>query len=298
MATKSERRLVVCGAGGLLGQAVVAAGTARSDLTVTALAHAELDIASQAEVERVVSELQPGLVLNCAGYTNVDGAESDVGGALLGNSVGPAVLAQVCAAHGAVLMHVSTDHVFGGEATIPYREEDPTAPPSIYGRTKLAGEEWVRALQPRHYLVRTAGLFGAGGRNFVAAIASRALRGESLRVVCDQVCARTYAADLAAAMLELGLGGVAFGTYHVTNPGADSWYGFAQEIVRRLGSPSQVRAVTTAEWGAPAPRPAYSELALERWAAAGLTPLRPMGQALGAYLESEFGTAPANEARG
>lgn len=277
-------RVLVCGAGGLLGHAVQAAAEWRRHIAVTPLDRAALDITRPADVAAVLDDGRYDIVLNCAGYTDVDGAETDVAGALAGNVVGPAVLAREAARRGAVLIHLSTDHVFGGGALVPYREEDPPAPQSIYGRTKAEGERWVRRLQPRHYIVRTAGLFGAGGRNFVDAILARARAGQALRVVDDQVCARTYAADLAQALLELAWRRPEFGTYHVTNRGGGSWYAFAALVLRLAGLEREITPVTSAEWGAPARRPAYSVLALEKWAEAGLTPLRSIRAAVAAYL--------------
>ncbi|NUQ01593.1 MAG: sugar nucleotide-binding protein, partial [Armatimonadetes bacterium] len=143
-----------------------------------------------------------------------------------------------------------------------------------------------------HYVVRTAGLFGQGGRNFVTAIAERALRGEALRVVGDQICQRTYAPDLAAALLELAVTPVAFGTFHVTNEGAGSWYSFAEMVVERLGREVALQPVSTAEWAAPAWRPAWSVLSGARWSRVGMTPLRPVEEAVAEYLESWLATRP------
>jgi dTDP-4-dehydrorhamnose reductase len=223
-------------------------------------------------------------VVNCAGYTHVDNAEREIAAALAANTVGPAVLAAETSRWESVLIHISTDHVFAGTAGEPYREDDPTGPPNCYGRTKEQGEAWVRALQPRHYVVRTAGLFGSGGRNFVAAVLARAERGEPVRVVADQVCQRTYAPDLAGALWQLVRSEVPFGTYHLTNQGAGSWYEFAGDLVEAAGCDLRPTPVSSAAWGASAPRPAYSVLSDAKWRAAGLRPLRPLLEAVREYL--------------
>lgn len=278
------RTILVSGAAGLLGTALLAAAVP-AGYRVVGLGRAELDIADAAQVTDVLDRVAPEIVVNAAAYTNVDGAEAAPLAALRANVTGPAVLAAETAARGVTLIHVSTDHVFDGQADRPYRETDPTGPVSVYGLSKLQGEAWVRRLQPRHWIVRTAGLFGAGGRNFVAAIVSRARAGQPLRVVDDQVCARTYAPDLATALLELAVSKVAFGTYHVTNRGAGTWYEFAGSILGRHVPDAPIEPVGSAAWGAAAARPAYSVLDCGRWAAAGLRPLRAVDEAVEAYLK-------------
>ncbi len=276
------QRVLVTGAGGLLGRALSAAALP-AGWQLVGLPRGTLDIAEPAEVAASLDRERPDVVLNAAAYTNVDGAETDPAAAVRANALGPAVLAAETARRGLVLLHVSTDHVFAGDATRPYREDDPTGPRSVYGQSKLAGEEWVRRLQPRHYVVRTAGLFGPGGPSFVDAIWQRAARGEPLRVVGDQVCGRTYSVDLAAALLELTARRPAFGTYHVANLGAGSWYSFAVMICQAAGWPTEVTEVSSAAWRAAAWRPAWSVLDTGRWERAGLTRLRPVEEAVIEY---------------
>lgn len=280
---RTERTLVVCGAGGLLGQAVAAAAQTRGRACV-GLSRADCDIADPASVVATFERYTPSVIINCAAYTNVDGAQTDVAGALRGNSLGPAVLARECGARGVTLVQVSTDHVFDGEARRPYEVDDAVGPLSVYGESKYAGERWARLLAPRHYVVRTAGLFGAGGRNFVDAIAGRLRRGEPLRVVADQTCDRTYASDLAEALLALADSEAPYGTYHVTNNTSGSWYDFAVAIARLLSLEATVEPVSTAAWGAPAPRPRWSVLSNRRWIDQGFAPLRGECKALAAYL--------------
>lgn len=276
--------VVIVGAGGLLGQALTRAAATWPGLEAVALTHARLDIGDAEAVRRTLGELTPSVVINAAAYTDVDGAERDPAAAEHTNSAAVATLARETARAGCGLVHLSTDHVFDGRRREPYQPGDATGPVNAYGRSKLAGEEWIRRLQPTAWIVRTAGLFGDGGRNFVAAIARRALAGQPLRVVDDQVCCRTYAADLAASLLEGVTRGVPCGTYHVTNAGAGSWYEFACAIVERLNVAVAVTPVSSAEYGAPAPRPAYSVLDGAAWTAAGRTAPRPVGGALDAYL--------------
>jgi len=276
--------ILVTGAGGLLGTAVSAAPAA-DGMAVVGFSRPELDIADAGQVAAVLDRVAPAIVINAAGYTNVDGAESEPLAALRANVTGPAALAAETAARGVTLIHVSTDHVFGGRARRPYGESARTAPVNTYGLSKRDGEHWVRRLQPRHWIVRTSGLFGEGGRNFVAAVYARAQSGQPLRVVDDQECARTYAPDLAAALLELAASSVAFGTYHVTNVGAGTWYEFAGHWLARHLPTTVVEPVGSAAWGAAAARPAYSVLDCSRWSAAGLRPLRPVDEAVDEYVK-------------
>lgn len=285
----SSARILVTGAGGLLGQALQRAGGHRELL---ALSRTELDIAESEAVAAALEQYRPAVVINAAAYTNVDGAETDVAAAMRANVLGAAVLAEQTARRQMVLVQVSTDHVFDGGASAPYREDDDTGPHSVYGCSKLLGEMWVRQRQPRHWIVRTAGLFGDGGRNFVDAVGQRLLRGEPVRVVCDQTCNRTYSHDLAAAILTLVSSRAEFGTYHVTNLGGGTWYTFAKWLAQRLNPTVGVEPVTTEAWGAPAWRPAFSVLDGQRWAAAGLPPLRPVEEAVEEHWR-QVGVVPA-----
>jgi dTDP-4-dehydrorhamnose reductase len=273
----------VVGAGGLLGRALLATACR----PVAPATRAECELTSPASVEAWLASKRPALVINAAAYTNVDGAESAPLEALAGNVTAPAVLARACAAAGVPLLHVSTDHVFDGALQRPYEVEDEPRPLSVYGLSKLGGEQWVRRLQPASWIVRTSGLFGAGGRNFVDAVATRARAGQPLRVVADQVCARTWSVDLAGALWTLVKRRPPFGYYHVTNAGHVSWYEFARRIVARLGVAVDVTPVTTAQWGAAAMRPSYSVLSDAAWRAAGLAPLRPEDEAVAAYLRGD-----------
>jgi dTDP-4-dehydrorhamnose reductase len=243
----------------------------------------ELDIGDPQAVRERIAAARPAVVINCAAYTNVDGAEAAEAEAHRVNAEAVGHVAAACAAVDALLVHFSTDYVFDGTAEHPYAEDDPANPQSAYGRTKWAGEEALRRSGARHLLVRTSWLFGPCGRNFVAAILEKARAGERLRVVGDQVGSPTYAADLVIAVEKLLAGG-ARGTFHFANSGACSWFDFAREILAKADLTVAEEQITTAELGRPAPRPAYSVLATSRYAAAvGETP-PPWQDAVRRYL--------------
>jgi dTDP-4-dehydrorhamnose reductase len=269
-------RWLVTGAGGQLGADLrgVLAGGADA---VTALTRADLDITDAGAVAAAVAGHD--LVVNAAAWTDVDGAETDEAAATAVNGTGPAVLAAACAAHGARLIQVSTDYVFAGDADRPYPEDAPTDPVNAYGRSKLAGERAVRdALPDTGYVVRTAWLYSAHGRNFLTTMLRLAAERDTVSVVTDQLGQPTWSRALAGRLVELGrtaLAGTApAGVYHGTAAGQTSWHGFAQAIFAAAGhDPARVLPTTAAEFPRPAARPAYSVLGHDRWAAAGLAPL-------------------------
>ncbi|WSF27310.1 dTDP-4-dehydrorhamnose reductase [Streptomyces sp. NBC_01358] len=278
-------RWLVTGAAGMLGQDLVAA-LAHEDVTAVAADRTALDIADPGRVREMFAAHRPAVVVNCAAWTAVDDAESQEDAALRINGTGPAVLAAACREHGAVLLHVSTDYVFAGDAALPYREDAPTAPRSAYGRTKLAGERAVlETLPDTGYVVRTAWLYGAGGANFVRTMIRLEGVKDTLDVVDDQRGQPTWTVDLAARLVRLGqtaLDGTApAGVYHGTSAGGTTWCGFTREIFRLLGAdPARVRPTTSDAYPRPAPRPAYSVLAHHRFAAAGIEPIRDWRAAL------------------
>jgi dTDP-4-dehydrorhamnose reductase len=243
----------VTGAGGMLGREVVRAA---SEHEVVALTHAELDITDE---EAVAAAVAGCVVINCAGFTNVDGAEANEEAATLLNGTGPGHLA----ASAAAIVHPSTDYVFDGTKRAPYVESDSTGPRSAYGRSKLAGEQAVAAANDRHFIVRTSWLFGVGGKNFVDTMLGLAEERDELKVIDDQVGCPTYAAHLARALVDLAEGD-AYGIHHVAGAGECSWFEFATEIFRRAEVEIRLRPCTTEEYPLPAPRPAYSVLGSER----------------------------------
>ncbi|MFE3030467.1 dTDP-4-dehydrorhamnose reductase [Streptomyces canus] len=278
-----NRTWLVTGAGGMLGQDVLAR-LAQAGERYVALDRKALDLTDADAVSAALEEHRPAVVVNCAAWTAVDDAETREDEALAINGDGPRHLAEACARTGAVLLHVSTDYVFAGDAQEPYAEDAPTAPRSAYGRTKLAGEKAVLANE-RGYVVRTAWLYGTGGPNFVKTMIKLEGVKDTLDVVDDQRGQPTWSADLAGLLVELGLGALAgtapAGVYHGTSSGETTWHGFTQEIFRLLGAdPNRVRPTTSDAFVRPAPRPAYSVLGHGRFAEAGIEPLRDWRTAL------------------
>jgi len=236
------------------------------------------------EATRAIIDIHPEWVVHAAALTDVDSCERDPTRAQRVNAEGTRRVAEGCRAVGAGIVYLSTDYVFDGRKGSPYLETDPPAPLSAYGRSKLAGEEIVRAVVPRWTIVRTAWLFGRSGKNFVKTIIEKAAAGGALRVVDDQIGSPTYATDLADAIRELLRHGHT-GFFHITNSGVCSWYEFARAILKHSGFPeSLVSPMTTAELARPAPRPAFSVLGNTAWTTVGFPPLRPWPAALEAML--------------
>jgi len=254
----SGARVLVTGAGGMLGRDV-ADEFRRRGAEVIALLRAELDITDMGAVRASLWKHKPALVVNCAAFTDVDGAESDFERALLVNGLGPRNLALACREAGAALMQVSTDYIFDGGQSAPYGVFDPPSPLNAYGRSKLWGERAVAAAGGRYYIVRTSWLFGPGGRNFVATMLRLGREKGALRVVDDQRGCPTFTGDLARAMADLAATGC-YGVYHVTNSGAVTWYGFAAAIFAAAGLKVDLAPCTTADFPRPARRPANSVL--------------------------------------
>jgi dTDP-4-dehydrorhamnose reductase len=225
------------------------------------------DFAAPASLATLVERIAPDVVVNAAAYTVVDQAEADADAAFQVNAAAPAAIAQACAARAALLLHYSTDYVFDGCATRPYREDDATVPLGVYGASKLAGEEAIRAGGARHAILRTAWVYAAHGRNFLRTMLRLAGERDELRVVADQFGAPTPAAWIADATASLLHHGIReSGTWHLTAAGETSWHGFAVAIVdeaHALGlieRKPRVTAIATADYPTPARRPAYSVL--------------------------------------
>jgi dTDP-4-dehydrorhamnose reductase len=261
-ATHVAMRLLVTGAAGMLGRDVVAAA-ADAGHEVSALARADLDITDAAAVRSAVAAARPDAVINCAAWTDVDGAEAAEEEATAVNGTGAGNLAHACAAADALLVHVSSDYVFDGRADAPYREDAPTAPQGAYGRSKLAGEQAVEAAGGRRAIVRSAWVFGPHGKNFVDTMRRLGAERDELAVVDDQVGCPTYTGHLAAALLEIAERG-ATGHMHVAGGGSCSWFDLAVATFEETGLDCRVRRQSTADLGRPAPRPAFSVLTSTR----------------------------------
>jgi dTDP-4-dehydrorhamnose reductase len=285
-------RWLVTGAAGMLGRDLTDLLRARGE-EFTPLARVDLDITDPAAVAKAVSVVKPDVVVNCAAWTAVDAAEEHEEAAFAINAGGAVNLAAACASVGALLVHPSTDYVFDGHASAPYAEDAPTAPSGAYGRTKLAGEQAVRAALPdASYIVRTAWLYGAHGKNFVKTMLRLARNGTAPGVVADQHGQPTWTADVAAQIYALIDNSAPAGTYHATSSGQTTWFGFAEEVFTLYQGQGQnqdedperprltPRPITTADYPTPAKRPAYSVLGHDAWHAAGISPISDWKDAL------------------
>jgi dTDP-4-dehydrorhamnose reductase len=248
-------KLLLTGAGGQLGTSLQDQLAGRQ---VVALKHEDLDITRLDAVRAAISEHQPELVVNCAAYNSVDAAETEIDAAFRGNALGPRNLAVATAAAGIPLVYVSSDYVFDGEAGRPYHEFDRPGPASVYGSSKLAGEEAVRSLNARHFIVRTAWVYHPSGRNFANTILALARKGP-VRVVDDQHGSPTYALHLAEGILRL-IQAAPYGTYHLAGSGGTTWFGFAAALFRALRVDADLKAVTTEQFPRPARRPRFAVL--------------------------------------
>jgi len=267
-------RILITGANGMLGHDVLRAGE-RAGHELVGVDLPEIDITDPVAVQELLTGLrgEEGSldgVLNCAAWTDVDGAETHRELAHAVNADGAGNLARAAAAIGVPLLHISTDYVFDGTPPLdgegrprPYLESDPTGPRSVYGETKLAGELQVLAASPRHTVVRTAWLYGVDGPNFVATMLRLAGERDAVQVVDDQIGSPTWSGHLAPAVLGLLERGVR-GLVHLTGAGEVSWNGFAREIFRQAEVSCRVQTATSEQMARPAPRPAWSALESER----------------------------------
>jgi dTDP-4-dehydrorhamnose reductase len=292
----TELALLVPGGRGQLGSDLATLGARLG--TVSAPGSAELDITSDGAVRAAVAELVDSarsggrvpVLVNAAAYTAVDAAETDEETAHLVNAHGPAVLARVCGQAGVPVIQVSTDYVFAGDGDRPYEPDDPTGPRSVYGHTKLAGEQAVLAGTDRSWVVRTAWVYGATGNNFVKTMQLLEKQHDILSVVDDQRGTPTWSADLAAGLLDLAAAvaadrAPARRVLHRTGGGETTWCGLARAVFEELGAdPERVRPCTTADFPRPAPRPAYSVLSDAAWRSEGLVPAVPWREALSAFF--------------
>jgi dTDP-4-dehydrorhamnose reductase len=262
-------KLLLVGSNGQLGREVLNAAKDRG-LECEGTDTPQFDITDRGAVERTVGRERFSLIVNAAAYTAVDKAEVKRDEAFAVNADGPGDLAFVCAKNHLPLIHISTDYVFDGNKTSPYNESDPICPIGIYGESKAAGEKAVREALETYVILRTSWLYSSHGNNFVKTILRLASEREELRVVADQYGCPTYAADLAAAIIDLATqinrrGSVQWGVYHYCGHGVTTWYGFAQQICQlakkhRALQVKRIEAISTEEYPTPARRPPYSAL--------------------------------------
>lgn len=262
-------KILVLGSNGQLGFELMRAVWAPGD-DVVGLPYPEFDVTRLGDVETAVAAHVPDLVVNATAHTAVDKAEGEADLAFAINRDGPAAMAAACAARGIPLIHVSTDYVFDGTKPAPYVEDDPVAPLGVYGASKAAGEEAVRAGTSRHVILRTSWVYSAYGNNFVKTMLRFGQERDEMRVVADQTGGPTAASDLAAAIVHIadriaaGEGDVLWGTYHLTGTGITTWHGFAERIFQRLekriGKRPRLIAIETKDYPTPARRPANSRL--------------------------------------
>jgi dTDP-4-dehydrorhamnose reductase len=264
--------ILLFGGGGQLAQELVRLASARG-IVLTALNHAELDIADSTAVAAAFAKHRPALAINAAAYNKVDLAETEFEQARRGNEIGPAVLADRCHGTDVPLVHVSTDYVFDGTKSSAYAETDQIHPINIYGLTKAAGEENIRRRLRRHIMLRTGWVYGEFGHNFLKTIVRLANTREELRIVSDQTGTPTSTRMLADAILRIAprllIGENIWGTYHFSATGRTTWHGFATRIVAAqaplTGRNPKVTAITSAEYSTPARRPVNSVLDCSRF---------------------------------
>lgn len=263
MEATKPRKVLVTGLGGQLANRLMKAAASREALEVVGLARADFDLTNPEAMERVMAALRPDVVLNAAAYTAVDRAEDERDRAFAVNADGVGDLAKLSARHAAQFLHISTDYVFDGTASAPYRPDDATSPLGVYGASKLAGEELAIAANPATRVVRVAWLYDAEGHNFMNTMLRLGRAGKVLRVVDDQVGTPTNAAALAELMLDFAERPewLPAGVHHFGHRGTTTWHGFAAEVFRVFGVEGvDLGPCSTAEYPTPARRPAYSHL--------------------------------------
>ena len=282
----SERpyKILVTGANGQLGKEL-AMLPAVPGLEIVGCGRDGLDISNLAQCRAVIGAYRPDAVIHCAAYPAVDKAESERDEAYRINAYGARNVAIAAEEVGAKLCYISTDYVFDGTGNTPYGEYDRTNPTTVYGQSKLAGEQLVQSIASRYFIVRTSWVFGKYGNNFVETMLKLAREVEQLKVVHDQIGSPTYTLDLAHLLVELVQTDF-YGIYHASNAGICSWYEFARAIFEESGISIAVEPCTTAEFPRPAPRPAYSVMDQGAIRIHGLKPLRPWRDALRHYLQN------------
>ena len=279
-------KTVLLGAGGQIGrefQRQMDSGN------LFAYDHAALDICDHPNVKSTLKDLKPDVVINAAAYTDVDACEHEVERAFRVNAFAVHNLAKACSDVGCVLIHFSTDYVFGGEKRMPYREDDLPSPRNVYGASKLAGEHLLRSALSQHILIRTSGLYGPPLRsgqneNFVETMISLAQKKGRVQVVDDQILSPTYTRDVVRAAISM-LDMKAYGLFHITNRGQSSWFAFARAIFEGTGLNPELERIPSSRLNREAARPPYSVLSNQKWNSLGGERLPPWEEALARYLD-------------
>ena len=277
-------KILITGANGLLGHEL---SSVLKDHSLILLSHSQLDISDIDSVNKKIDSTSPDIIINSAAYTQVDNCETNYELAFKSNAIGPKNLAIKCKQLDIPLIHISTDYVFeGNENKSPLVEDDKLGPKTIYGKTKLEGEKFVKENCDKYFILRTAWLYGEG-KNFVKTMVNLSKKNKELKVINDQIGSPTYAKDLANAIKEIiEKKSDKYGIYHVTNKGEVSWYEFAKKIFEINKIEIKVIPVTSEEFPRPAPRPHYSVLSNQKWINSGFTPMRNYEIALKEYLDS------------
>jgi dTDP-4-dehydrorhamnose reductase len=281
-------RVVITGANGQLGTDLC---KFCHDFEVVPLAHCDIEVADMASVKRACVAHKPNAIINTAAFVRVDDCEVDPDTAFRVNALGARNVAVVAQELGAKLVHISTDYVFGGESearTTPFNEFDRTVPANVYGRSKLAGEDLVRHLCLKHFIIRSSALFGVAGSsgkggNFVQTMLRLAHEKDELKVVTDQIFSPTYTADLAKKIVQL-MATELYGVFHITNSGSCSWYEFTTEILKLAGLATPIIPITSDQYPQKARRPSYSVLDNYHLKLLGMGDMRPWQAALRDYM--------------
>ena len=279
-------KILITGANGLLGNELVS--VLKNDHSLILFSHSQLDISDSESVNKQIDSSLPDIIINSAAYTQVDACETNYDLAYKSNAIGPKNLANKCKQLGIPFIHISTDYVFEGNENNnkPYKEDDKLGPKTVYGKTKLEGENLVKQNCDKYFILRTAWLYGQG-KNFVKTMLNLSKKNKELKVVNDQIGSPTYAKDLAKAIKEIiDKKSDKYGIYHITNKGEVSWYEFAKKIFEIKKIEIKINPVTSEEFPRPAPRPHYSVLNNQKWIDAGFNPLRNYEEALKEYLDS------------
>jgi dTDP-4-dehydrorhamnose reductase len=277
-------RILVTGAAGMLGQDLIPALQAAGHEAI-ACGRAQLDVTDWPQVREVIAHWRPDAIIQAAAVTDVDGAERNPLDAFKVNVQGTRHVALACQEFNVPLVYISSDYVFDGKGQTPYLEWAPTQPPGVYGQSKLGGEQAVRELLTRFYIVRTSWLYGAGGKNFVETMRRLGRTQARVRVVADQLGQPTWTVPLSRAIVALIATGC-YGTHHLSGQGVTSWHGFAARIMALDGHATCVDAISSTELDRPAPRPAWSVMANVNALLSGVAPLPPWEESLAEYLAS------------